>query len=434
MGQRIGSNNSTILNGTKKLTNRLSGTAVPQFVDEDVEINVNVAPMTLLIPKLGIKRDIRDSTYSWLEHDNIPVTVDLNEDMDTTETGMDVATGFGGAFQANQLWIYYPTNEIVKVASVSTDTVTVVRAFNGDGSTGYAMANGDSISLLGTAYPESSTPGTGITVEPKKFDNYPQTFRQFIDGSRRMLDAEVYGARAKGSTWARMKKNALKSLMMQKENCFFFNSGGRASETATTGPGSITNGAVHYISTNTYNLGGSLTFDALETYAEAMYRRNAGEAKNLYAFCGPNFKKGLDSLGRDNLRQSIDDNKTGLDIMTFDCSFGPLKAVLHPMWTVLNTGNAFTGIDPSTSSTLDPGTGSNALNTTGFKGGGPIGMLVWLNMSLVGEAHYAGQTLEFQDEIQVTGTDGKKAGYIEDVGFILEAEKQHLMAYGIDAP
>ncbi len=353
MGLRIGSNNATVgsksvIGDVRKLINIADARRVPQIIDEDIDINGMVAPLQLLIKKLGKKKDVKQSKFQWVERDMLPLTVTLNEDMDTTETGMDVATGTGGVMQPYQIWWYPKTNEQIKVTSVSTDTATIVRAINGDGTTGYAMANGDELQLIGSAHPEGSSPGLGVSVEPKLVTNYPQTFRQFISASRRLKGSENYGI----DEWKRMKGDCLKQLMCEKELCYMFSTGagtastGAADVEATVGYGTRTNGAMHFFSSNVHNLGGPIDNTSLETYCEEMFRRNAKDAKNLYAICGPNFMKGLDSLGRDNLRQTVDDTKIGLDIMSFQCSFGSIKAILHPLFTPLgvsNTGGDFTG-------------------------------------------------------------------------------------------
>lgn len=439
MGLRIGSNNAsvgskTVIGGVRTLANIADARKVPQIIDEDIDINGMVAPLQLLIKKLGKKKDIHQNKFGWVERDMLPLTLTLNETMDTTETGMDVATGTGGVMQPYQIWWYPPTNELVEIVSVSTDTATIVRAVNGDRTTGYAMTNGDELQLIGSAHPENSTPGSGVSVEPKIIYNYPQTFRQYIQYSRRDEGSENYGIPEK----KRLKGDCLKQLMCEKELCYMFSTGAgtvtAADVESTTIHGTRTNGALHFFASNVHNLGGPIDNTSLETYCEEMFRRNSKDAKNLYAMCGPNFMKGLDSLGRDNLRQTVDDTKIGLDIMSFQCSFGSIKAVLHPLFTPLGSNAAYTG---AAAGTLDPGSGAGAIvtGTTGaYGGGGPVGMLMWFNVGLLGEAHYAGQTLEFQDHIEAPGTDGTLAGFIEDVAFIMQSEKQHLFAFGINAP
>lgn len=76
--------------------------------------------------KFGIQ-NFGNHTYTWLLDTLRPRTATLGEGLDTTETGVDVASGHGARFHVGDVWKLDETDELILVtAHDGTDTVTTV--------------------------------------------------------------------------------------------------------------------------------------------------------------------------------------------------------------------------------------------------------------------------------------------------------------------
>ena len=73
---------------------------------------------------LGTAINVR---HDWMEEELAARETTAAEDMDNSELGLDVATGTGVRFRANDHIQVQGSDEIMTVTSIATDTLTVVR-------------------------------------------------------------------------------------------------------------------------------------------------------------------------------------------------------------------------------------------------------------------------------------------------------------------
>lgn len=70
--------------------------------------------------------------HEWIPESHQGTAIGITDEaLDTIETGIDVATGTGSSYTVNEYYRVGTTDEIVKVSSISTDTLTVARAAAG---------------------------------------------------------------------------------------------------------------------------------------------------------------------------------------------------------------------------------------------------------------------------------------------------------------
>lgn len=407
--QQIGTNNNTTpVQGAKLLSNLNSTRQKLQVIPGEIDINADIAPMTMLLSKLGANRTVRQATYYWIERDAFPRTITTNAtqvtsgafDIQAATTAITCAAGTGAAVIIGQLLLVERTGEMMRVTNRVTDELTVSRGYAG---TSAAIIAGSSaveeIRLCSIASAENSTAPNGRSIEPKMVQAYPQTFRSAIEASRREMNSENYGD---SDEWKRMVRDALEDIHSQKEAAYMMSLGANTSDPTST------KGLEGYLftGTNVRNQAGTLDEASLETVSTNVYRRNNGNKSKLYTFAGENFATALDGFARDYLRLVSDDTKLGLKVQAWQSSFGEFKMLVHPQ------------LGPLSESV-----------TAANRGG--IGKAFFVNLGLCGEVHFKGGELTLDPHVEVPGTDGRKDVWTEDGGFMLQSEKQHAEIYGI---
>lgn len=133
----------------------------------------------------------------WIEDTMSPTTSLLTEDLDTSETGVDVTAATGAYFRQGDIIATYaaaaPTVILEKmlVTSVSTDTLTVVRGYGA--TSGTAASTGDTVKVLSRAMPENASYTTGHTTTTTQPYNYTQILSQAVEVSRTASKISTYG-------------------------------------------------------------------------------------------------------------------------------------------------------------------------------------------------------------------------------------------------
>lgn len=124
----------------------------------------------------GLSKSCTNTKHEWLEDELVPMETTTAEALDSSETGVDVATGTGKYFRADD--ILKVGDEVLLVTSVSTDTLTVVR---GHGSTsGASHDSGATIYKIGVAKPEGSDANEPISTVKTAGYNYSQIFMDTV--------------------------------------------------------------------------------------------------------------------------------------------------------------------------------------------------------------------------------------------------------------
>ena len=126
-------------------------------------------PMLSLVPRKGSK-PIRK--WEWGEGDLSPRADTLAEDLDTSETAVDVA--HGEYFQINDLVRVNTTGEVLLVSAINTNTLTVTRGWGSTSAT--AATNGDALTILGPASAENVDAVASPVTFGETFNTGPQIF------------------------------------------------------------------------------------------------------------------------------------------------------------------------------------------------------------------------------------------------------------------
>ena len=142
---------------------------------------------TAFLSRIGISGMATETTHSWMEDALNPNTFTLNEDMDNSETGLDVASGHGvrlkiGSLIRNQSEA--GKTEVMQVTAISTDTLTVVRGY---GSTSpETHTNGATFQIIANPAQENQDAPSDESKGRTKVSNYTQIFQKGINISHTM--------------------------------------------------------------------------------------------------------------------------------------------------------------------------------------------------------------------------------------------------------
>lgn len=143
----------------------------------------NLAPQdTPLLNKIKKGKQLNQAKIEWGSGANLSHTASLEGAIDASQTSIAVESGQGVRFQKYQVIAVYDldtnsqpdftTKELMWVTAISTDTLTVVRAFGG--STGATHADASKIEIMGTAVPEGADFTRSSTVFGDFYSNYFQ--------------------------------------------------------------------------------------------------------------------------------------------------------------------------------------------------------------------------------------------------------------------
>ncbi len=265
-------------------------------------------------------RTVTDPKYNLFEDQDIPLWSQINGgNLASGDTSLTVDDG--SVYYADARAIFSRTGEIIKVSSVSTNTLTVVRAQQGTSAA--ALLDNDYLLVLGEIIYEMDTVGIVRTTVPVTVFNYTEIFRKAhsISGTalatkKRTIADDV-----------RDKKIALRNLRRDMEHAFRFG------VKEQTGSGSTTQrhtgGFESYITTNVFQANGQVTEPFLLGVCKEIFKYGTSDSKLVLA--GPELMAQLAALGLlANHPISTDDqnwNWLGASIKKFISPFGTLNFV-----------------------------------------------------------------------------------------------------------
>lgn len=212
------------------------------------------------VPILG--REPCGNTVFWWQEEEAPLPRGtLNEALDASETGIDVAVGDAVKFAiGDQIRIEAETMLVTDI-NTSTDVLTVTRGTLG--TTGATHVTGLEIVGLGTALPEGDI-GSANYVGRDKFSNYTQIFSGKVQVSRTEQAIRKYGV-PNELNHQMMKRT--QHLMLGVEQAAVY---GVKHETSATRIRS-TGGLASFITTNIDTTSEWLTVDSIETQQQLCY-------------------------------------------------------------------------------------------------------------------------------------------------------------------
>ncbi len=391
----LGALAGTITQGQRKSSDIASARKVVAMDPKIINISADVAPLQVLIKKLGNVKTWGRADYTHMEDDMLPTVVTTSTSYLSTDTTITVTSTHAARLTVGTILKSLRTTELLRVTGVNTGTDAITVTRGAAATTAAALNSAEELQILGFSDTEGNTSPESVTSEPTIKTNYMQCMRTAVEMSGRDLNSENYGE----DEWARAWKLAAEAHALKYEKSYLFNNG-----VQSTNP-TITGGVEYFVTTNVTNVAGALTEPVLiDSFMRPLFRRNYSQS-SVFVMAGELFCRALDGFGRDQIRYDPADTVAGIAIGRYRSSFGEIKIIRHGLMT---DGSAVTPAN------------------TGWQG-----YAMGLNMSRVGERIYKGRGNMKRENIQTPDKDGKKSEILSDKGFWIASELQHCIFKGI---
>jgi hypothetical protein len=231
------------------------------------------------------------------------------------------------------------TGENLLVATIaSATTITVASAGRAFGTTAAAAgADGDGLYIIGNVNEENSGARNVNMTRSAKQTNYTQIFKTSIAVSNTEKAATLYGGA--DLPYQRAKKGTEHALDI--ERAFWF--GEKKSDTGGTmgHPRRATGGILEFINSNNayvQDQGGILSVPDFNTFLMEGFTYG-NSTKTL--FCGGLVLQAINEFARGQLVTKMTDKTYGVNIMTYETSFGTVNLVHNTLFTGDYAGYAF---------------------------------------------------------------------------------------------
>jgi len=328
----------------------------------------------------------------------------VNE-IESDETTVNNAAGYAadavsvvvadGALVPKYAMIYVPrTGEIMRVSSVSSNTLTVTRGEGG--TTGAVLVHGDQLVIQSPSYAENSLSGD-IRFDLTAFTyNYTQIVREPYGESRTSEGTKYYN---NAQSYDGSKALSLVSMMRKWNGTLW--TGGRSID--TTNKFRTTGGVLGFIDGgNVMDVNQNLTRADFEYFTRKMAFAYNSTRKTL--FTGSRLREKIVGwAGEKNITNNSGVlSQFGLSVQSMMTSYGILDIVYEPYFDKMTTGNT-------------------PLNTYG----------VVLDLPLLSIKYLSTGILRANDDIQENDRDGRKGEWLMEAGLCLNVQKAHAIIRGV---
>lgn len=269
------------LAGVRTTAQTITETRLVRRVDDQIAMLEGTQadqPLITFLNMMKRRKGIDSPRYEWFEDDYVSRWTTSTQTVNSSATSMTVADGtlfvVGDIFIAPGLATSSTAPEIVQVAAISTNTLTIVRGFAGSAAAG--ITSGDALRIMGNAYEENAVPASAKSTAPVGKISYTQIFKTSLSHSKTQVASKAYGA-PQGER-AREQKKKLVEHKEKMNVAFLF---GKASESNSGGPSGnpirTTMGLNTVVSTNVTDAGGILTRKTIESFAASAFRYGSKE-------------------------------------------------------------------------------------------------------------------------------------------------------------
>lgn len=266
-----------------------------------------------------------NNKYAWLQDTQRVRASTISEDLDTSETGVDVADGT--MFKAGD--VVQVGVEKMWVSSVASNTLTVVRGW-GDTS-GTAASNGAAITYLFSARLEGQTNSDSPYTVPTEIVNYTQIFHGSVDVSGSEMEAARYGITDQrkyrimkligGLGSGDGKMGDAGDLLIDLENTFYKGEKIQRSSGVAGGMGGIES----FVTTNLTDLSSDpLDPNTLNDAIASAW----GYGRPDLIICNSHGKKKINSFYSGSVRTERSEETGGVIINKIDTDFGTLSVLM----------------------------------------------------------------------------------------------------------
>ncbi len=319
----------TVLTGVTDDADILQNRRVVDMDPVIKQLEPDDAPFTVMLSQVS-SRPAKSQKVEWLSDQLMPRLTTLNNGgaVASGATTFTVAAGTGAYFRPNDI-LRMANGENVRVTSVSTDTLTVVRSIGSVAAS--SITDGTDVIKIGNASAEGATLGTIKMTQQVANYNYCQIQRDPLGFTNTLVNSDLYG----GSEPQYEAKKKMMEHRRQIENTLFF--GQRDLDTSGS-PVGYCGGLVDFISTNITTVGGNLTEAGFATFLRSAFRYGS---RNKVLFASPLIVSALSSFAQSKLAPPSPDIKTyGVSLQEYrGANGGTVKIVEKRDWLDFSTAS-----------------------------------------------------------------------------------------------
>ncbi len=308
------------------VTTNTNTTTIVRSVDPRVFfLQSKIAPLVTILKRLKKGKNPTSSyKFEWVEEDTgTPLTVNQGA-IDAAATTINVETGAGVMFTANDLIWVPSTGEIIKVASVTADAVDVTGGRGYGTTAAAAIADQAALVLLAPAFMQGTTSPSGISINPTMPYNYTQIFKHTVEAARTETQTDRYDY--KNPAMVRRRKRAMELHMEAIERAYLF--GQKKLDVSGTSPRTLTGGFMSFVTTNVLDCQGAFKKSKLDDFLGDTNLYNEGD-KWLFASSG--LLSAIHAEVLTNSQMNIDPRtkEWGLDVRRYISPYGSINIVYH---------------------------------------------------------------------------------------------------------
>lgn len=317
----------TVQTGVRKVTDILSERIKIDVSDEIFQYDPNANSLTLLTTKLRKKRKVTQYLFHWIEKDRLPRTTKLTAAATAADTSISVEDG--SIAQANSLAANTRTGEVFIIGGQTSTSFTSLT--RGIGDSALPMDNGDTIEVIGSAYPEYGSVGTPLHTKERLVSNRCQIFRTPFSFTGRDQNTDMFGGRDPNTErrWQGVEH------AISIERAFWW---GRGGQTTDAGDGVVTtlSGVDELVGDNVWDVN-AIPFterSVIEWLEFAMRFGRGGKqgSRSKFLFGPPRLLTEFESWAKDRLEYRPTDKSFGIDIVEYRSAHGRVRLISHPLF------------------------------------------------------------------------------------------------------
>ena len=330
---------TTMISGARGPEDWATSLAKRDVGDKILLLKKDQTALTYLTRKIA-KKVTTNYKFEWYTDVRNPEWDAINNGAGEAADQTTLTVDNGSYFNAGDLVKVPRTGEVFYVSSISTNDLTVVRAY-GETSAA-AMNDNEPLLILGPALEDGANAPTAITTQKSLIYNYTQIFSRTIDFTERAANIDVYGQ----SDPIYQRKKKAEEFGVEMEKSFLF--GERLQDTGTkdtnlTHYRTTTRGIIKAISTNTWDVAGTLAESDFDDWLGDTVFQYGSSTKWMFA-CSKIIRV-IEGWGKEILRVNPNDSVYGLDIREYRSGFGTLKVIHHKLLTGDTYGKAAVIVD-----------------------------------------------------------------------------------------
>lgn len=400
-------NQSVLAQGVMSGNTTHTTNEVPQVQKGLVWWNPGVASLTRLMSKMKGGITVKNYEHKLLEKQALPRTATIASitGTATTATALKFAANEAYRFRVGDLLKNLATGDIALVTAVSDDDDVVVTSNIGNGSaSGTLWAATNVVLQIGNAQIDGADAGAPVHVIEDEKSFYTQIFYDIKKLTRRYENTELF----EGNAWTNMRKEAETEHLKSIEYARFFGKKSITQDSTTGRLRTTMAGLQSLVTTNQIDLASNTTFtkDFFDSVlVEAMRQGHNGfdnaEMANKTLICSHKIANVIGKFPDSAIRVMDPSEKTfGLRIAQYQGSWGVLNIINAP---VLNQAGTINGM--------------------GFI----------LDLAHIKPLTHAGGATRWEDNVQSPAAlnERHEAGYVSDVGIVLELDAAHTFIYGL---